>query len=88
MNSGNLNIIKPRNNTKYFNSLVILEANNVHILKNKIIPLFSKIESGFTVLQSNKLKDFQDWSLIVDIYYYGYHKIPEGVSLIKLIKSN
>jgi hypothetical protein len=39
-----------------------------------------------TILKTDKLKDFKDWCLIVDIYYYGYHLLPEGLLLIKDIK--
>jgi len=38
-------------------------------------------------LKSKKLKDFNDWSIIVDIYYFGYHLIPEGQTLITEIKN-
>lgn len=44
--------------------------------------------SNFNILQSKKLKDFNDWSIIVNIYYLGYHLLPEGLSLINEIKNN
>src|SRR6266702_3719235 len=34
-----------------------------------------------------RIKDFNDWSIILDIYYYGYHLIPEGQTLITEIKN-
>ena len=39
-------------------------------------------------MKSKKLKDFNDWSIVVDIYYFGYHLIPEGKFLITEIKSS
>lgn len=46
---------------------VILEINNINILMNIIIPIF------YESMLTKKSKDFSDWSLIVKIYYYGYH---------------
>jgi cytochrome c oxidase subunit 3 len=74
---------KPRLNRPNSNATVSLDITNIQILKNKIVPIFSK--SG--ILKSKKLKDFNDWSIIVDIYYYGYHLIPEGKALITEIKN-
>lgn len=37
-------------------------------------------------MQSKKFKDFCDWSILVNIYFYGYHTLPEGISLINEIK--
>jgi hypothetical protein len=49
----------------------IIEIGN---LKNIIVPLFSNLN----VLKSKKLKDFNDWSILVNIYYLGYKLLPEG----------
>jgi len=38
-------------------------------------------------LQSKKFKDFCDWSILVNISFYGYHSLPEGISLINDIKA-
>jgi hypothetical protein len=59
---------------------VILELNNIHLLFNTVIPLYSGS------MLTNKLLDFINWSYIVKINYYGYHKLPEGKELIQLIK--
>lgn len=40
----------------------------------------------FSVLQTKKLKDFCAWSIIVIIVFYGYHRLPEGISIINEIK--
>ena len=61
---------------------VTLEINNINILMNVIIPIFSKD------MLTKKSLDFKDWSIIVEITYYGYHTLQEGIELINLIKSN
>lgn len=61
---------------------VILEINNINILMNRIIPIFSK------GMLTKKSLDFEDWSMIVKITYSGYHTLDEGKELIHLIKSN
>ena len=38
----------------------------------------------FYVLQSKKYLDFLVWSIF--IFYYGYHRLPEGINLINEIK--
>ena len=70
-NSGNLLIVPPRKNRLNQSSMVVLEINNVHVLKNFILPLFSKNNSKLSlslalpkredrILQSKKFKDFCD----------------------------
>jgi len=39
-------------------------------------------------LKTKKFKDFNDWSFVVDIYYFGYHLLPEGKLLITEIKNS
>ena len=73
---GNLNI-HSRNTGK----TVVLEINNIYVLYNRILPLYSNN------MITKKLFDFSDWSNIVKIYYYGYHKLSEGIELINIIKS-
>ncbi|CAL1705858.1 unnamed protein product [Somion occarium] len=88
LNSVNLSISKPRSNRINSNSTCVLEIINIHILHNVIIPIFSVKCEGFQILQSKKLKDFNDWFIVVKIYYNGYHILAEGISLINDIKSN
>lgn len=64
--------------------MVILEFNNIHFLKNVIVPLFTRTK----LLNSKKKKDFNDFCVLVNIYYYGYHTIAEGESLAREIISN
>ena len=61
---------------------VILEINNINILMNRILPIFSK------GMLTKKSLDFEHWSMIVNITYYGYHTLDKGKELIHLIKSN
>jgi len=68
-------------NSRETGNTVILEINNIHALFNIVLPLY--IDSMLT----KKFLDFSDWSIIVKIYYYGYHNLPAGVELINLIKS-
>lgn len=82
---GHINITNSRKNPKNSNQMVTLEFNNIHFLKNVIVPLFSSKLNEFKLLNSKKEKDFNDWVILVDIYYYGYHTIPEGASLAKEI---
>lgn len=74
--NGNLTI-----NTRNSSKSVILEINNIHVLVNTVLPLYSNF------MLTKKSLDFKDWSNIVKIYYYGYHNLSEGIELINLIKS-
>ena len=85
--SGNINITNPRKIRVDSNQTVTLEFHNIHFLKNVIVPLFSFNLNGFKLLNSTKVKDFNDWVILVNIYYYGYHTIPEGASLAREITS-
>jgi hypothetical protein len=49
--------------------------------------MFTQNNSKFKILNSKKKKEFYDWTILVNIYYYGYHRLPEGISLINDIKS-
>lgn len=63
---------------------VVLEYTKIEYLYCVILPLFDvTFSSGHT----KKKLDFLDWSLIVKLNFHGYHLIPEGASLIKLLKS-
>ena len=79
-NIGNLSISKRYRKNK--ESFVVLEFNQISFLKNIIIELYKNNH-----LYSKKIKDFHDWSIIVDINYFGYHLLPLGDEIIKLIKS-
>jgi hypothetical protein len=80
--SNNLSITKPRLDRSNSNATVSLDITDIHILKKSIVPGYSK--DG--ILKTKKFKDFNDWSFVVDIYYFGYHLLPEGKLLITEIK--
>lgn len=65
----------------------ILDITNIYHLKNILIPLFSKKEEGFQVLNTKKFNDFKLWTMIVNINFCGYNKIEEGIKLIEEIKT-
>lgn len=103
LSAGNLTITPKRKDRPNSNATVVLEIYKIQTLKNLILPLFSSPRRGdnpllgarretrditdFNPLQSKKVKDFNDWSILVNVNYYGYHTIPEGISLIEKIKS-
>lgn len=68
-------------NNRKTGNFVILEINNIHLLFNIVLPIYTNL------MLTKKSKDFSDWSNIVKIYYYGYHTLSEGMQLINLIKS-
>jgi len=70
--SNNLSITKPRLDRSNSNATVSLDITDIHILKKSIVPLYSK--DG--ILKTKKFKDFNDWSFVLDIYYFGYHLLP------------
>ena len=41
----------------------------------------------FSILQTKKVKDFCDWSIIMIIVIYGYNRLPEGISIINQLKN-
>ena len=52
-----------------------------------IISLYNKNDSNFKNLQTKKYLDFCDWSILICIFFYGYNRLPEGISLINEIKA-
>ena len=62
--------------------MVQLEFNNIRFLFNILLndlrsfPMYSK-----------KKLDFNDWAIIVKLYYFGYHLLPSGKSLIEKLKT-
>jgi len=82
--SNNLSITKPRLDRSNSNATVSLDITDIQFLKKSIVPLYSK--DG--ILKTKKFKDFNDWSFVVDTYYFGYHLLPEGKLLITEIKNS
>lgn len=81
---GNLSTEKSRQRVDSFSSqpMVILEFNQIAFLRNVIIPGFKAL-----TFLSKKSKDFEDWSICVEIYFSGRHTLAEGEALILLFKS-
>jgi hypothetical protein len=69
------------------NPTAVLEINKINILKNVIINKFNNKNSDVINFYTKKYLDFKDWSIIVDLYYLGYHLLPAGKSLICKLKS-
>ena len=89
---GNLSTGKSRQRADSFSSqpMVILEFNQIAFLHNVIIPGFkalSFLSPGTVQDQGKKGKDFEDWSICVEIYFSGRHTLAEGEALILLLKS-
>ena len=82
---GNLMITKSRSNRINSNPTVVLEFNQIKVLKNVIIPFF--LGENHPILYTKKIKDFHDWSILVHFSYYGYHLMPEGLDIINILKS-
>lgn len=59
----------------------VLEINKCGYSFNILIPMLSPL-----TWYTKKLLDFQDWSLITLLYWHGYHTLPQGASLILLLK--
>lgn len=62
---------------------IVLEVNDIKYIINKLIPL---MHNDVLNLKTLKSKDFLLWKILVDIYYKGYHTIPEGKSVFDVIK--
>ena len=85
--SGTVHITKPRKNRINSNPTVTLDYTNIHFLKTSVVGILSNKLNEFKILNSKKAKDFNDWVMLVDIFYYGYHNLPEGVALVNEITS-
>ena len=84
--TGTLKVIPPslKNNSNKSSPSVSFEIDTIHELQNVVVPLFS----NQNLLQSKKRKDFDSWSVLVNIYYLGYHLLPEGKHLISEIQKS
>lgn len=80
LGTGNMTISSVRPGREHQNKTVSLEVNSIKELKYIIIPLMND------KLRTLKLLDFKMWSHLVNIYYNGYHLLPEGVVVFNKIK--
>lgn len=80
LGTGNLSIGSTRPGREHQGITVNLEVNSIKELKNIIIPIMRGR------LKTLKLSDFMMWNHLVDIYYNGYHVLPEGKIVFDKIK--
>jgi hypothetical protein len=80
---GNFTTLDSRPNLLNSNPTVVLEFNQITFLKTIIIPFFQSPN----LFHTKKIKDFNDWSTLVHINYYGYHLLSNGIEVINLLKS-
>lgn len=84
-NKGSLILTKPRKsllNSVPRQPTVVLDFHQLDFLINVIVPLFQ----SKPLLKTRKNEDFFYWAILVNIYFLGYHLLPETQSLIKEIK--
>jgi hypothetical protein len=68
------------------NPTAVLEITKISTLL-KFLNKYNNKNSDLFSFKTKKYYDFKDWSIIVNLYYLGYHLLPEGKSLIIKIKS-
>jgi hypothetical protein len=68
------------------NPTAVLEMTKISTLL-KFVNKYNNKNSDLFSFKTKKYYDFKDWSIIVNLYYLGYHLLPEGKSLIIKIKS-
>ena len=66
------------------NPTIVLEVNRIKELKEVLIPLM--YDNDTILLKSLKSNDFSLWLNLINIYYKGYHTIPEGKYVFDAIK--
>ena len=85
-----INTFKARANRVNSNPVCVIDIHNIHLLKNLTISIF-KLKDNKTGLMVNslmtkKLQDFNDWCILVNIFYYGYNQIFESIPIINEIR--
>jgi hypothetical protein len=78
-------LIASRVNRVNSNPTIVLEINQIKILREIIIPLMQDNNHN-VLLKSLKSKDFSLWIILINIYYLGYHTSTEGKYLFDAIK--
>ncbi len=66
------------------NPTIVLEVNRIKELKEVLIPLIYNNDT--ILLKTLKSEDFSLWLNLINIYYKGYHTIPEGKYVFDAIK--
>jgi cytochrome c oxidase subunit 3 len=75
-------ITSERNRKSKVYKSVILDIHDIYYLKLIFYPKFENLK-----FYTHKFFDFCSWCKIIDLYYLGYHLLPEGQILINEIKS-
>ena len=78
-------LVASRVNRVNSNPTIVLEINQIKILREIIIPLMQDNNHN-VLLKSLKSKDFSLWIILINIYYLGYHTSTEGKYLFDAIK--
>jgi len=84
LNVGNIYIASHRIDRVNSNPTIVLEVNKIKELNEVLIPLMYDNDS--ILLKSLKSNDFLLWLNLIDIYYKGYHTIPQGKYVFDAIK--
>lgn len=84
LNIGNIYLASQRIDRVNSNPTIVLEVNKIKELKGVLIPLL--YNNNTILLKSLKSNDFLLWLNLTDIYYKGYHTIPEGKYIFDAIK--
>ena len=84
LNVGNIMLTSKRIDRDNSNPTIVLEVNKIKELKDILIPLM--YDNGTILLKTLKYKDFYLWLNLIDIYYKGYHTLPEGKYIFDAIK--
>jgi len=83
LNIGNM-LTSQRINRVDSNPTIVLEVNRIKELKEVLIPLI--YDNDTILLKTLKSEDFCLWLNLINIYYKGYHTIPEGIYVFNAIK--
>ena len=83
LNVGNMSTSQ-RINRVDSNPTIVLEVNRIKELKEVLIPLI--YDNDTILLKTLKSEDFCLWLNLINIYYKGYHTIPEGIYVFNAIK--
>lgn len=84
LNIGNIYLASQRIDRVNSNPTIVLEVNKIKELKGVLIPLL--YNNNTILLKSLKSNDFLLLLNLTDIYYKGYHTIPEGKYIFDAIK--
>jgi LAGLIDADG endonuclease len=79
-----INLQFPKIRDRGFNEqpVVVFEITHTIYIYKQLIPLLMS-SKWYTM----KFLDFKDWTIITKLQFFGYHLLPQGQYLIKLIKS-